>query len=82
MAKMICKCGLLLSNSEAPNNIQLRVYTDKEWEDILNCEEINTWMIPLPKYDVWRCPDCKRIYVFEDNNDVPIMVYDLDKTNI
>ncbi|WP_242939896.1 hypothetical protein [Ruminococcus flavefaciens] len=81
MAKIICKCGFLLSNSEAPNDIQLRVYTDKEWDDIINYEEINPWMIPLPKYDVWRCPKCKRIFVFEDNNDVPIMIYNLDKNN-
>lgn len=81
MAKMICECGFLLSNSEAPNNIQLRVYTDKEWDAIINCEEIKPWMIPLPKYDVWRCPYCKRIYVFEDNNDVPIMIYNLNKNN-
>lgn len=78
MAKMICKCGYLLSNSDAPNDVQLRVYTDKEWDSILSSEEINTWMIPLPKYDVWRCPSCKRIYVFEDNNDVPIMIYNLN----
>ncbi|WP_296695113.1 hypothetical protein [Ruminococcus sp.] len=70
-----------MSNSEAPNDIQLRVYTDKEWDDIINYEEINPWMIPLPKYDVWRCPKCKRIFVFEDNNDVPIMIYNLDKNN-
>jgi hypothetical protein len=29
--KVTCTCGEVLSNSEAPNDVQLRVYTDKEW---------------------------------------------------
>ena len=81
MAKIICKCGCLLSNSESPNDIQLRVYTDKEWDNILERDCINTWMIPLPKKDVWRCPICKRIYVFEEGKDVPIMIYKPEEIN-
>lgn len=29
---LICKCGEGLSTVEAPNDVQLRVYSDKEWE--------------------------------------------------
>lgn len=36
MAKMTCRCGELLSNNDALNDIELKVYTDKEWDDILN----------------------------------------------
>lgn len=32
MARMTCTCGNQLSNHESPNDIQLRVYTDKEWD--------------------------------------------------
>lgn len=78
MARMNCRCGMYLSNHEAPNDIQLIVYTDREWEKIFDCENIQPWMIQRPQYDVWRCPACKRIYVFEENSDVPIMVYHLD----
>lgn len=78
MARMTCKCGAYLSNHEAPNDIQLRVYTDREWDKICDCENIQPWMIPLPKYDVWRCPVCKSIYVFEKGNGIPIMIYRLD----
>jgi hypothetical protein len=28
----ICKCGERLSAVEAPNDVQLCVYSDKEWE--------------------------------------------------
>ncbi|MEW4415263.1 hypothetical protein [Clostridium sp. AN503] len=79
MAKMNCKCGYILSTMQAPNDIQLRVYTDREWEEILDCDIIEPWKIPLPQYDVWKCPNCNRIYVFEEGKDMPIMKYVLEK---
>lgn len=78
MARITCTCGAQLTNNEAPNDIQLRVYTDREWEEIFNCDNIEPWRIPLPKYDVWRCPICKSIYVYEDDKESPIMVYRLE----
>ena len=75
MARMTCKCGKLLDNHEAPNDIELIVYTDKEWDAICNCDSIQPWMIPSPRYEVWRCPVCKRIYVYDRGEDIPIMIY-------
>ncbi len=46
MAKMNCKCGCILSTTQAPNDIQLKVYTDKEWEKILDCDIVESWKIP------------------------------------
>ena len=37
MAGMTCTCGAELSNHEVPNDIQLRVYTDREWDEIFDC---------------------------------------------
>ncbi|MCZ8513383.1 hypothetical protein O9H85_13285 [Paenibacillus filicis] len=34
MAIFKCDCGKILSNSICPNDIQLIVFTDREWEDI------------------------------------------------
>jgi len=34
MAHCLCECGERLTTVMAPNDIQLRVYTDKEWDDI------------------------------------------------
>ena len=79
MARMDCKCGYILSTTEAPNDIQLRVYTDKEWEAILDCDIIEPWKIPLPKYEVWKCPNCNRIYVFEAGKNTPVMRYILEE---
>ena len=78
MARMTCKCGKSLDNHEAPTDIELIVYTDKEWDAICNCDSIQPWMIPSPRYEVWRCPVCKRIYVYDRGEDIPIMIYTLE----
>ncbi|MCL1791548.1 MAG: hypothetical protein FWG40_09435 [Peptococcaceae bacterium] len=78
MSRMSCKCGNVLSNSLIPNDIELRVYTDKEWDAILEADTIETWKIPLPKYDVWKCPACERLYFFEDGSEKAIKVYVLE----
>lgn len=78
MARMKCLCGMELSNHEAPNDVELVVYTDKEWERICDCESIEPWNIPLPRYNVWQCPRCKRIYVYNRENENPVMIYRLE----
>lgn len=71
MAGFKCRCGEGLSNNLAPNNIQLRVYTDNEWDAIIGLGRIeDTIDIPFPKCDVWRCPVCERVYVFGEDNKV------------
>ena len=78
MARITCKCGAEWSNRAAPNDIEVAVYTDQEWEKICDCESIQPWMIPSPRYEVWRCPKCKRVYVYEDGNESPVMIYQLE----
>ena len=83
MARMDCICGEYLSNTMVPNDIELHVYTDREWDAILENDTIETWKIPLPTYDVWRCPKCERIYVFgkgnEEGYNEAIKVYRLEE---
>jgi hypothetical protein len=79
MARMNCTCGEVLSNSMAPNNVQLRVYTDREWDKILEQDIIESWKFPRPTYDVWRCPNCEKIYVFEEGNHVAVKIYVLEE---
>lgn len=78
MARFLCKCGETLSNSLAPNGIEFKVYTDKEWDEIINSDCIDPLMIPSPKYDVWHCPSCERIYVFRSGKNEPIKRYVLE----
>lgn len=78
MAGMQCRCGNILSNTACPNDVELQVYTDEEWDELLDCEMIVPWEIKAPKYDVWKCPKCKRIYVFEHGGNKVIMTYALE----
>ena len=77
MASIICKCGKRLTDFEAPNDIELRVYTDFEWDKLLEQDVVNTWEIPAPQRDVWRCSSCERIYVFKENK--VIKIYSLEE---
>lgn len=79
MARFGCRCGTILSNSLAPNDVELKVFTDKEWDDIINLGMIDSVDLPDPKHDVWRCPTCERIYVFDGNK--VIKCYVLEQMN-
>lgn len=79
MARTTCKCGAELTNHLVPNDIQLVVYTRSEWEKICEHGTIETWMIPWPRYDVWRCPVCKRIAVYDWADPVPLFKFGLEE---
>lgn len=78
MSRFDCKCGQVLSNSLAPNDVELRVYTDKEWDEIINIGHIDSVDIPFPKRDVWRCFKCERIYVFDGDKVVKRYIIEKD----
>ncbi|WP_240414933.1 hypothetical protein [Paenibacillus periandrae] len=68
MATFKCDCGKVLANSICPNDIQLILFTDREWENIR--EKVSNGFDIYdaePQYDAWRCTECERIYFFKDN---------------
>ncbi len=76
MARFDCKCGTTLSNSLGPNDIELWVYTDKEWDEYMRGNSIDPISIPRPKLDVWKCPSCQRVHVF--NRDTLVKTYQVE----
>lgn len=46
-----CKCGKILSNSNAPKDVRLWVFTDEEWEEKVNVGTIDSINIPFPEFD-------------------------------
>lgn len=49
----------------------MHVYTDREWNDIKQRDYIDPLLkTPVPKNEVWRCTNCDRIYVFNEDNTV------------
>ena len=82
MARLKCKCGEIMWNGNVPNDIELWVYTDKKLECILEKDDISSFELPdLFEYNVWRCPKCKRLYVFDEQEDTnhAKYVYKLEK---
>lgn len=64
--RFYCPCGETLSNTQAPNDVELTIYTDQEWDEIMNMGDmIDPISIPLPKYTVFQCTNCERIHFFE-----------------
>jgi len=46
-----------------------------EWNEIMKLRPLDPVCIPFPEWEIWRCPDCERVYVFQDNH--VIKEYDL-----
>ena len=78
MSRIKCRCGEIISTVQCPNNVQLRVYTDFEWDRIINMGMIDSLDTPMPQYDVIKCPSCERIYVFDNGYSEPIRVYKIE----
>ncbi len=79
MASIMCKCGNRISNSTVPNDIQYYVYSDREWIKIIEMDVVETINLPHPKYDVWKCDNCQRIYIFGDNGKI-LKTYSIENT--
>jgi hypothetical protein len=78
MAKLLCKCGNTLSDSYVPSEVRYHVYSDEEFHKILENDVIETLSIPEPKYDVWKCPNCQRVYIFSEGGSV-IRTYKIEE---
>jgi hypothetical protein len=65
MARYECKCGNILSNTLSPNDVELHVYSDFEWDKIINSDTLNPISIPKPENEVWICNNCGRLYFFK-----------------
>ena len=68
MAHLLCKCGCDMWNGETPNDFELYVYTDRTMcEKVLENDTIDTvGLAGMNDYDVWKCPECERLYVFKN----------------
>ena len=74
-----CECGEVLSNSQNPN-IDFRIYSDKEWIDIVENESIKSpLLIPYPEHTAWRCPECSRIHIWKTGSSERVALYILQK---
>lgn len=74
--RLQCRCGFDMWNGQVPNDIELWVYSDKRMDEILADDTVST--IELAgrfDYNVWLCPECKRLYVFKGHENNVVYVY-------
>ncbi|MCL2015556.1 MAG: hypothetical protein FWG68_04845 [Defluviitaleaceae bacterium] len=70
MASMKCRCGKIVRDAanegSNANDVQLYIYNDYEWDEIMGMGVTDTFDLPEPA-EIWRCPTCERMYFFENN---------------
>ena len=78
MAHFVCKCGHDMWNGESPNDIEFWVYSDKTM-DALSYDDAIPFLALHERndYNVWRCHNCKRLYIFDEkiSTDKPVCIY-------
>jgi hypothetical protein len=79
-----CLCRKIPNRDSVPEKYKLLVYTDEEWEKINSLEPdmfnptVHRSAVAASHYDVWGCPDCKRIYAFYRDDLTPFVIYDFE----
>jgi uncharacterized protein with PIN domain len=68
MAKILCKCGQILSNSTVPNEVVIHMFTDKEINEILVQDSVPAIELYRRSNEVWHCSNCDRLYFFDKND--------------
>lgn len=79
MARLSCKCGEQLSNSNNPE-IEYIVFSDGEWNTLIDRTENGEKPMDFDGYSefYWKCRNCGRLHFFKDSIDNTIAVYKLD----
>lgn len=69
MARLKCICGAGLSNTDAPSDNTLYIFTKAEVDNAINNNsEITLYDFETGingEYEYWHCQDCKRVMVVE-----------------
>ena len=83
MAHLGCKCGYSMWNGYTPNDIEFTVFSDRRLCELaenlpasfsvpmecpLNFNDLMD-LVDMADYEVWRCPKCGRLYIFDNQND-------------
>ncbi len=81
MARIKCVCGEVMWNGMVPNDIVYNVFSDRrasEIDESVNFDMLRLW--DMRSYEVWKCPSCGRLFVFDPDCSKAIAVYRLEDT--
>lgn len=75
--RLTCKCGCILWNGQIPNNIEFTVFSSPRICEVEDCPPpfqndllyFTCDLMGRADYEVWRCPACKRLHIFENGRD-------------
>lgn len=66
---LLCKCGCDMWNGQIPNDIEYAVFSDRRLDEICAEDTVSTTELGmLNDYNVWRCSECGRLYVFKNES--------------
>lgn len=77
MGKWVCPCGQSMNDHAYPDKNFYRVFSDEDWDRIETDKNGNMNFfedIPIPTYDVYKCPSCGRLMVFGDDDTYKIYI--------
>ena len=80
MARLACRCGYSMWNGNVPNDIEFTVFSDRRFCELidnppaLSSDPVEfasdfTDLMDMADYEVWRCPKCGRLYIFDKQSD-------------
>ena len=66
---LLCKCGCDMWNGKIPNDIEYTVFSDGRLDEVCAEDMVSTAELGLLNdYNVWKCPECGRLYVFKNES--------------
>ena len=93
MARLLCRCGYSMWNGHTPNEIEFTAFSDacvcalienppdRFSRPLESASDLFMDFFGLADYEVWRCPQCGRLYVFDrqSGSDAAKFVYKLEE---
>lgn len=79
MAHLNCRCGYSMWNGCVPNDIEFKAFSDKRLCELIDnppalssdpLQFVQDFydLMEMADYEVWRCPKCRRLYIFDNQN--------------
>lgn len=79
MGQWVCRCGQTINDHIFPDKNTYHVFSEELWNEISEMADeegkINWMDIPIPTYDMYRCPNCGRIMLFGEQEDSSFTSY-------
>ena len=83
MARLTCKCGTEISNSNNPE-VQYLIFSDNKWIELLDKldEGAKLGNIGIGYAMIsWKCPACERLYIFREGSELAARVYKIEESD-